>query len=99
MPDKIYSRKRIKIFKIEGSKVAKNDIKQKRLKRVLIVCITAIITAFIIIHQLNPVFNAICSERAKALATEIINLEASTVFKDISYEDLVNIVKDDERKY
>lgn len=99
MPDKIYSRKRIKIFKIVGSKVAKNDIKQKRLKRVLIVCITAIITAFIIIHQLNPVFNAICSERAKALATEIINLEASTVFKDISYEDLVNIVKDDERKY
>ena len=99
MPDKIYSRKRIRIFKIKRIQNNQNSCKNNRIKKVFIVCGIAIITALIIINQLNPVFNAICSERAKALATEIINMESSMAFRDINYEDLVNIVKDTERKH
>ena len=97
--DKIYSRTRIKLPKIKGFRFQEKNLKPKRIGKVCIVLLVAIITAFLIIHELNPVFDAICTERSKAIATEIINVESSKVFKDIEYEDLVDIIVDSARKY
>lgn len=96
---KIYSRKRIKLYKPLENKHTGNVIKTQRIKKIIIACIIATITASIIINQLNPVFNAVCTERAKALATEIINVESNMEFDNIKYDDLVDVVKDKERKY
>lgn len=92
--DKIYSRARIKLPKINGFRFKEGNLKPKRVGRVCAVFLIAIIIAFLVIHELNPIFNAICTEKSKAIATEIINVESSKVFTDIDYEDLVDIVED-----
>ena len=53
-------------------------------------------TVYYVISALNPVFNALCKEKARGIATEILNLESSKVLKDVKYEELVNIVRDSD---
>lgn len=97
--DKIYSRKRIKIPKIGGFRFQGNNPKTKRIMKISGVIIVAILTAVPIIRALNPMFNTMCLERAKGIATDILNVESSKILKDVDYEDLVSIIKDDSRKY
>ena len=93
--DKIYSRKRIKIPKIEGFGFKEYNSKTKNAVKISIMASIAIITAIVIIRALNPMFNTMCLERAKGIATDILNTEASQLLKDVDYEELVNIVRDD----
>ncbi len=89
--DKIYSRNRIKVSKIKDlgfRNLNKNVIK------VMIIFIIAFITMTAIIQRINPMFNTVCKEKAKAIATEIVNKQASKILKGINYEDLVKIEKD-----
>ncbi len=95
--DKIYSRAKIKIPQIKGFKYQDTGLKHKKLKKICAIFIIAMLTAIAVINKVNPVFDAICTEKAKALATEIINVQSSDAFKDLQYEDLVDIVKDVER--
>lgn len=97
--DKIYSRKRLKLPKLKGFKYEEKGYKHKKNIKICFAILIAIITAFALISKINPVFNAICTEKAKALATEIINVQSSNAFKELKYEDLVDIVKDQEREY
>ena len=99
MTDKIYSRKRIRFPQIYKYKPTKKDEKNQKKKFILKVLLIAIVSATIIIKQINPVFNSICTEKAKALATEIINLKSNNAFKNIKYSDLVDIVKDSKRQH
>lgn len=90
--DKIYSRNRIKVSKIKDlgfRNLNKNVIK------VMIIFIIAFITMTAIIQRINPMFNTVCKEKAKAIATEIVNKQASKILKGINYEDLVKIEKDE----
>lgn len=90
--DKIYSRNRIKVSKIKDlgfRNLNKNVIK------VMIIFIIAFITMTAIIQRINPMFNTVCKEKAKAIATEIVNKHASKILKGINYEDLVKIEKDE----
>ncbi len=89
--DKIYSRNRIKVSKIKDlgfRNLNKNVIK------VMIIFIIAFITMTAIIQRINPMFNTVCKEKAKAIATDIVNKQASKILKGINYEDLVKIEKD-----
>ena len=97
--DKIYSRKRIRLPKVEVFKYKEKEIRYKRVVKICGILIITLSTAFAIINQLTPAFDAICTEKAKALATEIINAQSSNIFKGLQYEDLVDIVKDTERQY
>lgn len=97
--DKIYSRKRIKIPNVEGFQFNKKNPKTKKAIKIIIVIIVAILTAFAIIRALNPMFNTMCLEKAKGMATDILNEESSKVLKDVDYEELVSIIKDSNRKY
>ena len=90
--DKIYSRNRIKVSKIKDlgfRNLNKNVIK------VMIIFIIAFITMTAIIQRINPMFNTVFKEKAKAIATEIVNKQASKILKGINYEDLVKIEKDE----
>jgi hypothetical protein len=99
--DKIYSRRRFIIPKLN---INKNDNKRNhRLsgKKVYIVIIMmiAIVTSYKIIEAINPIIEAQCKNIAKSIATQISNEQASTVMSKYSYDNLCTITKDDERKY
>lgn len=95
--DKIYSRKRIKIPNVEGFQFQKPNPKKKRVIQVGIILGVALTTMFLIIRALNPMFNKMCLEKAKGMANDILNVQSTEVLKDVDYEELVNIVKDENR--
>ncbi len=87
--DIIYSRKRIKVPKI-------NNRKKKILRKVLkiaIIVLIAIFTSTYIISGVRPIFESICVSEAKAIATRISNEEATKVMKNYKYEDIVIITR------
>ena len=89
--DKIYSRKRWflpKKWKFKVNKRAQN------LGKVIAVLTIAFTVVFYLIRGINPMFNKLASERARSIATEIVNIETSKVLQDVPYEDLVKIEKD-----
>lgn len=94
MIDKIYSRKRF----ISPKKINfghNNEFKQrKKVVKVIAVFVIAFTVLFSVIKGINPMFNKFASERARGIATEIINIETSKILKDTGYEDLVNTEKD-----
>ncbi len=92
--DKIYSRIRIKFPIYKKITLKKGEVKAKKIKKLVLIIFIGILTSYFIIKTINPMFNSICKDKAKAIATEIINVESNKVFKDINYDDLVGIVKD-----
>ena len=95
--DKIYSRKRIKIPKVEGFRFQEKSPKAKKVAKTGLIMIIAILTAFLIIRALNPMFNTMCLTKARGMATDILNVESSKVLKDVDYEELVSISRDSNR--
>lgn len=95
--DSIYSRNRIRIPKMTGFDFRKSNPKKKKVVKVMIIFIIAFVTMSIIISRISPMFNVICTEKAKAIATDIINTESSNILKTVNYEDLVKIEKDEEK--
>lgn len=105
--EKIYSRNRIKIPKIEFF-IAKNkklkklnnkNIDKEKLRKVsniLIVLVIAFVVSNTIIEAIEPVIDAQCINIAKSIATKISNEQATAVMSNYSYEDLVNISKDED---
>ena len=91
----IYSRPRIKLpkfFIVNNRKPFKN----KKIPKVLfIISILLVIFCFVII-AVTPVFNRLCSDKAKAMATIITNEETTNSIKDYKYSDFVIIHKDNE---
>lgn len=92
--DKIYSRTRIRLPNINLPKLKKIPEKKKRLATAIIVVAIAIVTCNIILKSFSPIYETICREKAKSIATIISNQEATKVMKDYTYEDLVTIHKD-----
>ena len=87
--DIIYSRRRIKIPKL-------NNRKKKILKKVIkiaIILIIAIFTSTYTINSIQPIFEDICSAEAKAIATKISNEKATEVMKNYKYDDIVTITR------
>lgn len=91
--DSIYSRNRLKLPKIAGFGTNNKNSNNKVIK-VMAIIVIAFITVQITIDGLGPMFNTICIEKTKEIATNIINIESSKILKDINYEDYVNIEKD-----
>lgn len=92
--DKIYSRKRIRIPKINMSSGNSNNKKRKKLLKILVILIIACITANYIIQSITPIFERLCETEAKSIATMISNEKATEVMKSYEYKDLVTIMKD-----
>lgn len=77
---KIYSRVRI--------------INTKKIITIGTIIIIAIIVDIIICRALEPVFNTVCKEKAKNMATTITNQEVIKLMKKYNYDDLFNIERD-----
>lgn len=85
--DYIYSRKRIKVSP-QNKKTIRKSI------TFLSIIVIAVFTAIIIIGSINPIFESLCINEAKSIATIISNDEATNVMKNYNYDDMIMIEKD-----
>ena len=90
--EKIYSRKRIKIPKLEIVKI-KNKKNSKRL-RLLIIIIIAILTFYLFLKFFEPIYDGFCNQKVIDIATNIINIESKKVLDKYEYSELVTTIKD-----
>lgn len=99
--EKIYSRKRIIIPRVQYYKTNntnKNYKKQKSIIKILIIFIIEIWVARNIINAINPIIDTQCVNQAKNIATIITNEQSSIVMEKYKYEDLATVIKDDNGK-
>ncbi len=91
---KIYSRTRIKIpNKLRNLR----NIKNRKRITILVILIIAIFTAKLILDSVLPIFDVLCENRAKSIATIISNEQATLVMQKYSYNDMFIIEKDSEQ--
>ena len=86
--DKIYSRKRIKIFYSD-----RKNIKKKMTFSLVIIIAT--ITIIYSIKSIDPIFENLCKEKAMQISTDILNTESTRVVHRYDYKDLVSIIKNE----
>lgn len=94
--DTIYSRKRIKIPKIIYKKFnfSNSPKNSKKTAKFITILVTALLTFAMLIHSINPIFEKLCEDKAKSIATSICNEESTKIINQYKYEDLVTIYKD-----
>ena len=91
---KIYSRTRIKIpNKLRNLR----NIKNRKRITILVILIIAICTAKLILDSVLPIFDVLCENRAKSIATIISNEQATLVMQKYSYNDMFIIERDSEQ--
>lgn len=85
--DKIYSRTKIKI---------PNGINKKKKKTIVIfiILLIAFSTIKITLDAISPIFDTLCENEAKSIATKISNEQATEVMKEHTYDELFSIEKD-----
>lgn len=94
--DTIYSRKRIKIPKIIYKKFnfSNSPKNSKKTAKFITILVTALLTFAMLIRSINPIFEKLCEDKAKSIATSICNEESTKIINQYKYEDLVTIYKD-----
>ncbi|MBQ2938272.1 MAG: sporulation protein YunB [Clostridia bacterium] len=94
---KIYSRPRIRIPKIFVSKPGNNNFRNKqKVAKIFIIMVIAFSTVKIVLDAVLPIFDTLCKDRAKSIATIISNEQATIVMKEHSYDELFSIEKDND---
>lgn len=94
---KIYSRPRIRIPKIvinSGKKF--NSKKGKKLAKIFIILIIAFSVVKLVLDSVLPIFDTLCENKAKSIATIISNEQATLTMKNYSYDDLFTIEKNND---
>ncbi len=97
MHNKIYSRTKIRLPKIINSK--SNNLNKKQVEKIwkiFFILIIAFSIVKIVIDAVNPIFDTLCEDEARAIATRITNKQATRVMQKYSYEDLFQIEKDEQ---
>lgn len=92
---KIYSRPRIRIPKIiiQSGKRMQSQ-KAKKMTTILLILIIAFSTVKLILDAVLPIFDTLCENRAKSIATIISNEQATNVMREHTYDELFSIEKD-----
>lgn len=99
---KIYSRKRFLLPRIEHNrsigKPKKSNYRHNKIKKKLVKILIILLIAFSVVNLVSqavkPVFETLCKDEARSIATKITNEEATNVMKEFKYEDLFSIEKD-----
>lgn len=94
---KIYSRPRIKIPKIFFQ--ARNEMKNKKARKLIkifLVIMIAFLTVKFSLESVLPIFDTLCDNEAKSIATIVSNEQATNVMREHSYDELFTIDKDTE---
>jgi len=92
---KIYSRKRLNLSFLKNTpKGRRNRRKIKSVTPISLSLFIAIITCFSVWNFINPIFETLCEDEAKAIATKITNEETTNIMKKYNYETFFTIEKD-----
>lgn len=74
----------------------KNTFVNKKLLKTAIIVIIAVFIANKILSTIEPTVNTLCIDMAKSIATKVSNEQATIVMEKYKYDDISNVVKDDE---
>ena len=97
MNSKIYSRPRIRIPKLFFSNNGDKNLKRKqKIAKIFIIMVIAFSTVKIVLDAISPIFEALCEDKAKSIATIVSNEQATNVMKDHTYDELFTIEKDND---
>ena len=94
--DCIYSRKRIKIPKVRGFYTNKKNA--KKFFSIFIIILIAFFTFYSIFKSLNPIFEGLCTEKAREIGTYIMNDASNKVLDNIDYKNIVTIGENGENR-
>lgn len=93
---KIYSRPRLNLgFLKKNPKSHRIRIKIKKTVPILTMFLIAITTCFSIWNFLNPIFESLCEDKAKSVATLVTNEETTEIIKKYNYDNFFTIEKDE----
>lgn len=94
---KIYSRPRIRIPKIFLTNVRDGDFRKKqKITKIIIIIVIAFSTVKLVLDAISPIFDTLCKNKAKSIATLVTNEQTTVVMKEHTYEELFSIEKDNE---
>lgn len=94
---KIYSRKRLNLSFLNNTpKAKKSRRKLKATVPIIWVIMIAIITCYTIWNSINPIFETLCEDKAKSVATIITNEETTKVMDKYNYKTFFTIQKDEQ---
>ena len=89
---KIYSRPRIRMPKvIMQSRKRMQSEKGRKMTTMLVILIIAFSTVKLILDAVLPIFDTLCENRAKSIATIISNEQATNVMKQHTFDELFTI--------
>lgn len=92
---KIYSRPRLNLlFFNKTPKSRMSRIRIKKITPVFLIILIAILTCYSIWNFINPIFESLCEDKAKSVATLITNEETTNIMKKYNYETFFTIEKD-----
>lgn len=95
MNSKIYSRPRIKIPPIFSNNIGDKNLKRKqKIVKIFIIMVIAFSTVKIVLDAILPIFDTLCKDKAKSIATIIANKEATNVMKEHTYDEIFTLEKD-----
>ena len=95
MNSKIYSRPQIKIPPIFSNNIGDKNLKRKqKIVKIFIIMVIAFSTVKIVLDAILPIFDTLCKDKAKSIATIIANEEATNVMKEHTYDELFTLEKD-----
>lgn len=94
---KIYSRPRLNLAFLKNTpKSHKSRRKIKNTMPVVSIFLIAIITCFSIWNFVNPIFETLCKDKAKSVATMITNEETTKIIEKYNYDTFFTIQKDEK---
>lgn len=94
--DLIYSRNGLRKLGYKKFNNKKNNSKKTKFITLLIVFLVAIVTFSIIFKSIYPIFEGLCIEKVKSIATIIMNEETNIVLNNLDYSKIVTIEKNEE---
>ncbi|MBR1802574.1 MAG: sporulation protein YunB [Clostridia bacterium] len=95
MDEKIYTRSRLRLpdFSLKKPQHSKNASKFFQIFVILFIALTVV---YFSLQVIEPIMETQCVAMAKSIATKISNDEATKVMENYSYDDLLNIIKDEQ---
>ena len=92
--EKIFSRYKIKLPKLNKI-IIKDNKKLSKIIRIIAILVIAIIVFKIAVEATIPIIDEQCKTMAKSIATKISNEQATNVMANYEYEDFCEVIKDE----
>lgn len=90
----IYSRSRLKLPRLYIFNSNRNNSNNKKRKTIIITVLIMALISYIVLKSVTPIFNDVCTDKAKSVATIVTNEETGKAIEGYKYSDFIIIHKD-----